>query len=197
MSVRVECDKVRSVNMRAWQEGVTQLVSLLSFCISDLRLEKSKVQHYNKITSNSKDDTSPSYNWLFFSWQLVKLLKVTGNNQSRFLFNVGIVSIHTLWSVNLFVVFVHITGFEDSVHCSHSSWNTTVQDWTISKVHVCFDLPILLYPAWTRRGTYLGCCSQEGRSSELRLRRGVGQAAHTLINHQAECTGVLLCVSRE
>ena len=27
---------------------------------------------------------------------------------------------------------------------------------------------------------YLRCCSQEGRSSELRLRRGVGQAAHTL-----------------
>ena len=41
-------------------------------------------------------------------------------------------------------------------------------------------------------------CSQEGRSSELRLRRGVGQAAaHTLNNPQVECTGVLLCVSRE
>ena len=38
---------------------------------------------------------------------------------------------------------------------------------------------------------------QEGRSSELRLRLGVGQAAHTLSNPQVECTGVLLCVIRE
>ena len=38
---------------------------------------------------------------------------------------------------------------------------------------------------------------QDGRSSELRLRRGVGQAAHTLNNPQVECTGVLLCVIRE
>ena len=38
---------------------------------------------------------------------------------------------------------------------------------------------------------------QEGRSSELRLRRGVEQAAHTLSNPQVECTGVLLCVIRE
>jgi len=38
---------------------------------------------------------------------------------------------------------------------------------------------------------------QEGRNSELRLRRGVGQAAHTLNNPQVECTGVLLCVIRE
>jgi len=53
------------------------------------------------------------------------------------------------------------------------------------------------YPAWTRWGTYLGCYCQEGRSSELRLRRGVGQAAHTLSNPQVECTGVLLCVIRE
>ena len=37
----------------------------------------------------------------------------------------------------------------------------------------------------------------EGRSSELRLRRGVGQAEHTLNNPQVECTGVLLCVIRE
>ena len=37
----------------------------------------------------------------------------------------------------------------------------------------------------------------EGRSSEIRLRRGVGQAAHTLNNPQVECTGVLLCVIRE
>jgi len=37
----------------------------------------------------------------------------------------------------------------------------------------------------------------EGRSSELGLRRGVGQAAHTLNNPQVECTGVLLCVIRE
>jgi len=36
---------------------------------------------------------------------------------------------------------------------------------------------------------------QEGRSSELR--RGVGQAAHTLNNPQVVCTGVLLCVIRE
>jgi len=57
--------------------------------------------------------------------------------------------------------------------------------------------PFLLYPLRTRWGTYLGCCSQEGRSSELRLRRGVGQAAHTLNNPQVECTGVLLCESRE
>ena len=35
------------------------------------------------------------------------------------------------------------------------------------------------------------------RNSELRLRRRVGQAAHTLINPQVECTGVVLCVSRE
>jgi len=55
----------------------------------------------------------------------------------------------------------------------------------------------LLYPLRTRWGTYRGCCSQEGRSSELRLRRGVGQAAHTLNNLQVECTGVLLCVIRE
>jgi len=38
---------------------------------------------------------------------------------------------------------------------------------------------------------------QEGRSSELRLRRGVGQAAHTLNKPQVEGTGVLLCVIRE
>ena len=38
---------------------------------------------------------------------------------------------------------------------------------------------------------------QEGRSSELWLRRGVEQAAHTLNNPQIECTGVLLCVIRE
>jgi len=37
----------------------------------------------------------------------------------------------------------------------------------------------------------------EGRTSELRLRRGVGQAAHTLNNPHVECTGVLLCVIRE
>ena len=37
----------------------------------------------------------------------------------------------------------------------------------------------------------------KGRSSELRLRRGVGQAAHTFNNPQIECNGVLLCVSRE
>jgi len=37
----------------------------------------------------------------------------------------------------------------------------------------------------------------EGRSSELRLRRGVGQAAYARNNHQVECTGVLLCVIRE
>ena len=37
---------------------------------------------------------------------------------------------------------------------------------------------------------------QKGRSSELRLRRGVEQAAHTL-NPQVEYTGVLLCVIRE
>ena len=36
-----------------------------------------------------------------------------------------------------------------------------------------------------------------GQSSELRLRRGVWQAAHTLNNLQVECTGVLLCVIRE
>jgi len=56
---------------------------------------------------------------------------------------------------------------------------------------------LLLYPAWIRRGKYLGCCSQERRSSEFMLRRGVGQAAHTLNNPQVECTGVLLCVIRE
>jgi len=55
----------------------------------------------------------------------------------------------------------------------------------------------LLYPLWTRWGTYLGCCSQEGRSSELRLKRGVRQAAHTLNNPQVDCTGVLLCVIRK
>ena len=60
----------------------------------------------------------------------------------------------------------------------------------------CCLIP-LLYLGWTRWGTYLGCCYQEGRSSELRLRRGVGQAAHTLNNPQVDCTGVLLCVSRE
>jgi len=38
---------------------------------------------------------------------------------------------------------------------------------------------------------------QEGRSLEIRLRRGVGQAAHTLNNPKVECTGVLLCVIRE
>jgi len=55
----------------------------------------------------------------------------------------------------------------------------------------------LLYPARTRWGTCLECFSQEGRSSELRLRRGVGQAVHTLNNPQVECAGVLLCVIRE
>ena len=48
----------------------------------------------------------------------------------------------------------------------------------------------MLYPLRTRWEKYLGCCSQEGRSSELRLRRGVGQAAHTLNNLRVECTGV-------
>jgi len=38
---------------------------------------------------------------------------------------------------------------------------------------------------------------QEGQSSELRLRRGVEQAAHTLNNPQVECIGVLLCVIGE
>ena len=38
---------------------------------------------------------------------------------------------------------------------------------------------------------------EEGRSLELRLRRGVQQAAHTLNNPQVDCTGVLLCVIRE
>ena len=38
---------------------------------------------------------------------------------------------------------------------------------------------------------------QEGPNLELRLRRGVEQAAHTLNNPQVECTGVLLCVIRE
>ena len=37
---------------------------------------------------------------------------------------------------------------------------------------------------------------QEGRSSELRLRRGVEQAPHTLNNPQVQCTGVLLRVIR-
>jgi hypothetical protein len=37
---------------------------------------------------------------------------------------------------------------------------------------------------------------QEGRSSELRLRRGV-EAANVLNNPQVQCTGVLLCVIRE
>ena len=55
----------------------------------------------------------------------------------------------------------------------------------------------LLYPLGTRWGTYLRCCSQEGRSSELRLRRGVGQAAHSLNNPQVEYIGVLLCKSTE
>ena len=37
------------------------------------------------------------------------------------------------------------------------------------------------------------------RGTELgtRLRRGVGQAAHTFNNLQVECTGVLLCLIRE
>ena len=55
----------------------------------------------------------------------------------------------------------------------------------------------VLYPVRTQWRTYLGYCSQEGRSSELGLRRGVGQAAHTLNNPHVECTGVLLCVIRE
>ena len=38
---------------------------------------------------------------------------------------------------------------------------------------------------------------QEGRISELRLRRGVEQAAHILNNPQVECTGVSLCLIRE
>ena len=38
---------------------------------------------------------------------------------------------------------------------------------------------------------------QEGRSSELKLRQGVEQAAHTLNNSQVESTGVLLCVIKE
>jgi len=45
----------------------------------------------------------------------MKLLEVTGNKQSRFLFHVGTVSVYTLWSVNLCVVFVHKTGFEHNV----------------------------------------------------------------------------------
>ena len=36
----------------------------------------------------------------------------------------------------------------------------------------------------------------EGWSSYLRLRREIGQAAHTLYNPQAKCTGVLLCAIR-
>jgi len=38
---------------------------------------------------------------------------------------------------------------------------------------------------------------EKGQSSELRLRRGVQQAAHTPNNPRVECTGVLLCVIRE
>ena len=38
---------------------------------------------------------------------------------------------------------------------------------------------------------------QEGRSSELRLRQGFEQAAHTLNYPQVECTGVLLYVIEE
>ena len=55
----------------------------------------------------------------------------------------------------------------------------------------------LLYPLRTQWGTYLRCRSQGGRTSELWLRRGVGQAAHTLSNPQAEYIGVLLCKSIE
>ena len=55
----------------------------------------------------------------------------------------------------------------------------------------------VLYPAWTRWEMYLRMLFPEGRSSELRLRRRVGQAAHTLNNPQVKCPGVLLCVSRE
>jgi len=115
MLIRTECEKARSLNIWTWREGASQLVCLLSFCISDLWLARGKVQRFNKITSNATDVTCPSYNWLFFSWQLMKLLEVTGNKQSRFLFHVGIVSVYTLWSVNLCVVFVHKTGFEHSV----------------------------------------------------------------------------------
>ena len=38
---------------------------------------------------------------------------------------------------------------------------------------------------------------QEKRISELMLRRGVGQAAHTPNNPHVDRTGVLLCVIRE
>jgi len=62
------------------------------------------------------------------------------------------------------------------------------------EIYVYFGL---LYPACTRWGTYIGCCSQRGRNSELRLRRGGWQAAHTVNNPQVEGTGVLLCVIRE
>jgi len=55
---------------------------------------------------------------------------------------------------------------------------------------VFFFFRLLLYPARSRWGTYRGMLFQEGRSSNLRLRRGVGQAAHTRNNPHVKCIGV-------
>jgi hypothetical protein len=49
-----------------------------------------------------------------------------------------------------------------------------------------------------RRGEKLSwILFQEGWNSELKLRWGVEQAAHTLNNPHVECTGVLLYVIRQ
>jgi hypothetical protein len=63
------------------------------------------------------------------------------------------------------------------------------------------DMPTTCFDVSTERGLYIVFCAvpvgnvswmlfQEGRSSNLRLRRGVGQAAHTRNNPHVKCTEV-------
>ena len=56
------------------------------------------------------------------------------------------------------------------------------------KVHKLGPTPVL-YPAWSCWGMY-HVLFQEGESSNFRLRRGVGQTAHTHNNPRIKCTGV-------
>jgi len=49
---------------------------------------------------------------------------------------------------------------------------------------------ILLYPAQFRLGNVSWMLFQKGRSSNLRLSRAVGQAAHARNNPHVKCTGI-------
>ena len=67
--------------------------------------------------------------------------------------------------------------------CVHAQYTNSCSWCVVSFVDPVGNVSWVLFP--------------EGWISELGLRRGVGQATHTLNNPQEECTGVSLCVSRE